>query len=211
MHRPSIQDPSEENLCVDGKLLPRLYVLGAKNSGTSSLWSDLKSGGVWTAPANGKEKEWFFFKVLWQHTNATNEDAVRSLWLSSFLACPESGTLMGDFTVPNLFVVPVPPGFRHSAEFGFPAKHDSVALWDTAALLRRFYGGEARRVQFVIMLREEPLARMQSEYYHTRSLHNCMGCMANETFADSLDLSTALATRSPPEVTDWLWKSMYAR
>mmetsp|Transcript_77107 Transcript_77107/g.233723 ORF Transcript_77107/g.233723 Transcript_77107/m.233723 type:complete len:188 (+) Transcript_77107:3-566(+) len=61
----------------------------------------------------------------------------------------------------------------------------------------------------------EPLARTQSDYYHTlmmhNLLHNCRGCVTNGSFAEALAFNVGQLQQSPPQVTDWFWKAFYAR
>jgi len=203
--------PADEAInCAMGKLLPEFYVLGAKNTATTSLYNDLNARGVVAAPGGAfKDKEWQFFK----RTASLPEVRMGPLWLQSLPTCPETRQVMADFSVTNLFVVPLPSDLTWSKELGYPAKNSQQPpdLFDSARHIRQFHfftGGRTPR--FVILLRE-PLEHAQSEYYHTRPLKNCLGCMANSTFPDSLLANTALLRLRPPQVTDWMWKSFYSR
>lgn len=201
-----------ENMCIDGKLVSELYVLGTKNSATSSLYMDLKPRGIKNMPDDGESKEWPFF--------LGGGNCTRELWLRKHKKCPPTPAHMVDWSVVNLFTVPMPPDLTHSVIYGFPRKDGPVSevltvphstfSWNTPALLAQFYGGSAQKLRFVVLLRE-PLARAQSEWYHTHKLKNCLGCMARDNFVDALEFTAQLALQSPPEITDLLWKSMYAR
>mmetsp|Transcript_110473 Transcript_110473/g.312476 ORF Transcript_110473/g.312476 Transcript_110473/m.312476 type:complete len:357 (-) Transcript_110473:131-1201(-) len=193
-----------DNMCIGGKLVSETYVLGAKNSGTSSLYIDLKTKyGIWQAPDNGPAKEWFFF--------AKGEKARRADWLREHLPCPAGRSHMVDFCVMNLFLVPLPDDLTHSLKFGFPSKPDLASYtWNTPALVKKWYGERAGALKFEVVLRE-PLSRSQSEYYHTLPIGNCMGCNSRSSFAAALGFNANLSLMSPPKITDWLWKSMYAR
>lgn len=135
---------------------------------------------------------------------------MKSAWFRKLLDCPEQSAIMADFSVPNLWMVPMAPGFKHSRIFGYPLKGDHPQNWNSPEVLHKFYGDQSQRVVFVINLRE-PLERMQSEWYHTRKLYNCIGCMMSSSFAKALKLNAKLALKEEPEITDWMWKSMYAR
>lgn len=109
----------------------------------------------------------------------------------------------------------MPSDMKHSIKYGFPAKERNPRNplcndWNTPKTINSWYGASGKRLKFVIMLRE-PLARMQSEWYHTHELKNCPGCMSKDNFVDALEFNTQLALQKPPEITDWIWKSMYAR
>lgn len=193
-----------DNMCMGGKLVSEMFVLGAKNSGTSSLYTDLKSHyGIWQAPDNGPVKEWFFF--------SRGETATRTDWLRAHLPCPAGRSHMVDFCVMNLFMVPLPDDLTHSQKFGFPNKHEFASYtWNTPALVKKWYGKLAGALKFVVVLRD-PLSRSQSEYYHTLLLRNCIGCNSRSDFAAALGFNANLSLMSPPRITDWFWKSLYAR
>jgi len=197
------------NTCASGKLLPEFYLLGVKNSATTSLFVDLGYRGVVAAP--GKDwwyKEWQFFQ---QYSNMPLAEQ-QALWLSSLPDCPRNRTVMGDLSTTNIFVVQLPSDLAWSQTLGYPARSDlDYTTWDTPRLIRKFHheaGGTMPK--FLLMLRE-PLARTQSEYYHTLPLKNCNGCIVNGSFVDSFATNVALLQLKPPQISDWFWKGFYSR
>jgi len=214
-HHLIATNTSRKSLCKDSKLIPEVYVLGAKNTATSSLYNDLHEHSVTPAPHLSQKppepgslrKEWTFFKAH------AGEESLEALWSDSLPACPSGARkVMADFSVTNLFTFQLPSDLRWSTEFGYPSKEKKGAVesWDTARRILEFSGSAGSALKMLVMLRE-PLERIQSEYYHTLELRNCMGCMANGSFAESFKTNVELLKHSPPEVTDWFWKSFYAR
>lgn len=194
-------------MCLEGKLVAEAYILGTKNSGTSSLYNDLKKRGIVNTPNGGNIKEWNYFLL---GENGTS----KQYWLSQHRFCPKRTKHMVDFAVTNLFTIPMPSDLKHSMDYGYPAKNgntsDPCFTWNTPAIVSKWYGQSGKRLKFVIMLRE-PLSRLQSEWYHTHELENCPGCMAKDSFQRALEFNVNLTFQNPPEITDWIWKSMYAR
>jgi len=206
LHRPS---EGAGNTCAGGKLLPEFYVLGAKNTATSSLAHDLMRRGVMPAP-QGVGKEWEFFQA---NSKVSDEGLLFNLWFDALPQCPGGGrAVMADFSVVNLYSVPMPPDLSHSQEYGYPSRPNiNEQNFNTPKYVKDFYSNlGAKQPKLMVMLRE-PLARLQSEYYHTLPLQNCVGCKANSSFVDSFAFNVQLLQRSPPEVSDWFWKSYYAR
>jgi len=194
-----------ENYCAKGKLVPEFYVLGAKNAGTTSLAHDLMHLGVMATPRN-MDKEWNLFKAR------ADDPGLEDRFFASLPWCPSEQTVLGDFSATTLFAVPMPSDLTWSRDYGCPAKHtDNVGAWDAARLIHQLHATAGDRKPRLVVLLRDPLSRMQSEYYHTKPKFNCLGCMANATFAESLAFSADLLQHHPPEVTDWIWKSMYAR
>lgn len=195
------------NTCGRGKLLPEFYVLGEKNTATTSLSADLRSLGVVPAPV-GEAKEWLFF----QKYAMPEEDKMMEQWLDALPECPTERKVLADFSVPNAYTVPLPSDLAWSQYYGYSTRRNTdETSWNTPRYVKDWYakaGAEAPR--FVAMLRD-PLERIQSEYYHTLPLHNCFGCMANDTFAESFALNVELLKHSPMQLSDWFWKSFYGR
>lgn len=222
-------DTADQSLCFNGKLLPMLYVLGVQKSGTTSLAYKLMQGGVETALKGDVPdgKEWHFFDRRMEGGEAASEDAVGSLrgqWLANLPDCQptdKAKRMVADFTIINLMMVPLPDynaptgthwgwWWRRSHE---AAKKDVDGPVHLPRLLRWLYPAEARqKLRFAIMLRE-PLARMQSAWYHARAggwQGVCRDCHA-ESFQDAVGLAIDAFTQRPAEVKDWLWTSMYER
>lgn len=196
-----------ESYCGLGKLLPELYVLGVKNSATTSLYQDLHDRGVLAAPRD-EEKEWLFFHRATSLPPILQEAA----WLGSLPSCPSERQLLADFSPTYLYTVPLPEDLQWSPSWGFPAKKNTdESAWDTARLMRRFHQtAGVPQPKLLVMLRE-PLERLQSDYYHSAPKGSCLGCKANGTFADSFAFNTELFAQKPPVVTDWFWRSLYSR
>jgi len=198
------RNSSKVSLCSQERLIPEFYVLGGKNTATSSLARDLRQRGVLAAPRDRK-KEWWFFR----YQGDTPVVELERKWLQSLPPCPAERTLMADFSVTNLFTVPFPKDLNLNSEFGYYGnKH--APYWDAASHIRQFSGEAAKDLKFLVMLRE-PLARIQSEYYHTLHRRTCHGCGANSSFVESFEFNVGLLQQSPPQVSDWFWKSFYAR
>lgn len=153
-------------------------------------------------------------------------------WLNKLVACPESETapVYADFTPANMRMIPLPEGTRptgrHWGSIGGPLffkRRDGTSqvpqdlVMDLPQMMSEFYGNLKDKVAFVIMVRE-PLARMQSAYYHSAESDEngpCTECKGL-TFSDSLEetLEDARIPASPtsnPSIRDWLWTSMYGR
>lgn len=78
-------------------------------------------------------------------------------------------------------------------------------------LLKKFYGEQSKQLKFVALLRE-PLARMQSAWYHSQSFdfrNECVDCRAPD-FETALRKHMSLALGSPPQYSDWLFTGFYA-
>lgn len=131
------------NLCVGGRLLPELYVLGAAKAATTSLAADLLGTGMEVAerdcrsrrdPCNGwvnttrlsaHVKEFHFFDFAMDWLDASDEAMARqrNKWLSTLPRCDarqgQAGTrrVMADFTPDNLRLVPLPVGVEPDGYF----------------------------------------------------------------------------------------------
>lgn len=219
----NVNKPSgQTRFCKKGKLVPEFYVLGVQNSATTSFSTDLlKTLQVLPAPGN-TPKEWNYFYSL----NASDEDR----WSNSLIACPPSGRLvMTDFSVANIYTIPLPSDLQWSSSFGFPnhmhlgfkPMETDCEAWNTPKFIHQFSGHLSGNLKMMIMLRE-PLARIHSEYYHSKQyswiekltkipFQKCFGCSANHTFVESFRHNVNLLQQTPPQLSDWFWKSFYAR
>eukprot|EP00418_Pyrodinium_bahamense_P065597 CAMPEP_0179080550 /NCGR_PEP_ID=MMETSP0796-20121207/36209_1 /TAXON_ID=73915 /ORGANISM="Pyrodinium bahamense, Strain pbaha01" /LENGTH=353 /DNA_ID=CAMNT_0020777907 /DNA_START=93 /DNA_END=1154 /DNA_ORIENTATION=+ len=145
------------NMCIDGRLLPELYVLGSPKCATTSLSTDLRRAGV---PSDVEpEKESNFFNCLaeevddrLQHISAVNY----SNWLAEHPTCRDSDPrrVLADYTPNNLRMVPEVP----KDDFNMGGN-------DLPRILHSTYGKKLERLTMVVMLRE-PLHRMQSAFYY---------------------------------------------
>lgn len=206
-HTPKAAQPLQTNgygsLCIQGKLVPRLYVLGAQKCATTSLSFDLVEAGIHSAAGNNKE---------W-HMLQKGPD--RSTWLAQLPDCPNNASVLADFSPSNLVQTNLPDdvhvsrgwpwggldGVDHSRDLmNFP--HENVP-----EMIRSFYGDDGiQDLVFVIMLRE-PLARMQSAWYGLRSPQLNAG---RKSFAKDLEVTLDfLSISTPPNYLEWMWRSAY--
>mmetsp|Transcript_66629 Transcript_66629/g.206401 ORF Transcript_66629/g.206401 Transcript_66629/m.206401 type:complete len:386 (-) Transcript_66629:91-1248(-) len=191
------------SLCKDGRLIPEFYLIGCKNTGSSSLFADLSARGVIPAPG-GPHKEWQYFRRNAREGTPVAEE--ERTWLHSMPQCPSNRTVMGDFSMTNYFTVPFPDDLRMAPGL-FDPTHEA---WNTPTLIRQFSGDAAKKLQFMILLRE-PLDRVQSDYYQSIPVGSCSSCTVHDNFADSFGFNAQLLQQSPPQVSIWFWRSMYAR
>jgi len=159
------KDPSA-NFCRDGKLLPQFYLLGAPKCATTSFSMELgRFGHVREAPKLWSPKEWHFWE-RWV-TDADAEKAT-SKWMERLGDCPKEDRLvLGDYSINNLAAVPLPKGMTLTA---CSCEQNEVGQGgDVPRLLKAAYGKkDSKNVTLMMMLRE-PMARMQSSWYHAKS------------------------------------------
>lgn len=170
-----------QNLCVDGRLLPELYVLGAAKAATTSLAADLLGAGVEVAErdcrskndkcdgwvntsrltAHVKEFHFFDFAMDWLDGSVDAMEGQRRKWLSTLPQCDGTDTsggrrLIGDFTPDNLRLLPLPVGVEPDGYF-----QGTFQSW----LLKRGAAARAQATQREINL---PLA-LRQVYYKEQS------------------------------------------
>jgi len=206
------EQPTRGPLCKKGKLLPELYIIGGKNTGTTSLYTDLALHSGLDAAPNDRTKEWNFWRTWESDHQSSSLSAVavrqeKEEWFSALPKCPAQRKIIGDFSVTNLFLTPMGADMFHSRDYGFGGMAED---WNVPLHLKDIYGDLSSNITIVVILRE-PLARLQSEWYHTKPLHNCKGCMSKDTFGEALPFNIDLARKQPAEISDWLWKGYYAR
>lgn len=144
------------HICLSGKQVPQLYLLGAQHAGTSSMAHDFFDTGI--ASAIGvKQKELHLFDHICGFEQGKlqasgkfsgrchDSDAGKLKWLSFFGHCKEYGATLGDMTPIN------------------------VRLPGLPAVLKQWYVG-VHLPALVVTLRE-PIMRMQSGYYHDQGFH----------------------------------------
>lgn len=221
-------------MCADGKQLPELYLLGAPKSSSTSLAFDLMNAGMMSVhdPFNDKEFHFFDGMLSWDWSDETGIEAERRRWLSWMPDCPQpqggnalaqNRKLLADFTPDYLRLVTLP---ENSLQWGtFPPWNGNNAHqynlgaqpkggnWkvNMPPVLRKFYGeGKSHQLTLVSLLRE-PLARMQSAWYHAQTFNftnECIDCRS-PSFKDSLAEHMEKARQDPPVYSDWLWTGMY--
>jgi len=212
--------------CLKGRQVPTLYILGAQKAATTSLFHDLESLGLMyvTNSDNGKE---FHFLDNWEEKAGNYSYETHIAWLGKMPFCPTEGDeqkVLMDATPCDVRMVPLPTGTRptgsHWGRYFLTHKgtlpSTSGSEMDLPGLLQQFYGEHQRKLVFVVMLRE-PLSRMQSAWYHSRTVdpaelpwEQCRDCMA-ASFAEALNATVARASSPSPTYDDWMWASMYGR
>lgn len=162
-------ETSGGKLCVGGKHVPQLYVLGAAKTGTTSLADDLMQNNTVPAVPGRDEKEFQFFNAYYNSNIPTNSsmapahlEAMRQHWLEQMPPCAQESVdapqVIADYSVDNLRFVPMPLG-------GLEEGRAVVNDFDLPSVLREFYGNYTSELVFVVMIRE-PLARLQSHWYY---------------------------------------------
>jgi len=223
--RPGTAQRDRTPLCDQGKLLPELYVLGAKKASTTSFASDLMEAGIDSVA--GHQKEWHFYDSRMDWRNAGDPSSLMKeyrRWLDELPPCPRTRvqgdpfkqTVLADFTPENMLMVPLPvessvrgplPPWAYRGESAkFQVDDDKVNL---PKVLMMFYGQRASSLVFTILLRE-PLHRMQSGWYAFRS-----GSSGKSQWECSASFSCALKDRlelveqQPPTYRNAVFSSMY--
>lgn len=218
--RHSVRVYEETNLCSDGKLLPKLYLLGAQKAGTTSLAYKLMQSGVETAVREyvPDGKEWHFFDRRIRGQDEENIAEMKDDWLQQLPDCHDDDELrmLADFTIINLGLVPLPRGNNVTGThwgWWFRKKHPIEVDVNLPWVLSKMYGPALiPSLRFVALIRS-PVARMQSAWYHARAggwNGVCLDCRS-DTFSGALEETMAAFQAEPPVVKDWLWHSMYAR
>lgn len=137
-----------ENLCMRGKQIPDLYILGAAKCATTSLAYELISAGTMCA---GGIKEYHYFKKQTLSRFPEDPEGVRDEWLEGMPHCLSGRrALLGDFSPESLSLTDS-PGHAANKTMGV----------EMPMALQSLYGRLAGRVTFVVMLRA-PLSRIYS-------------------------------------------------
>jgi len=221
-----------DSMCVDGRLVPQLYLLGAPKSSTTTLATELMHAGVQSVHDENSVKEFHFFdgRMNWRYTSPEELEDEKQEWLRTMPKCPASvedggrREVLADFTPDYLRMVEMPeqddlvgtfPPWPWSDEEQpvLLGRKPEGAIQDVnlPPLLQTFYGNDnARRISFVALLRE-PLARMQSAWYHAQSFdftNECVDCKS-DSFLTSLQTHLDGFSLEKKQLTDWLWTGMY--
>lgn len=210
---------ASESLCVQGRLVPQFYLLGAPKCGTTSMADDLRAAGVASNAEPNKEMH-FFDHWARQHNNlcsVTDFPAMREAWLSMHGPCStEEFRLLGDYTPDNARMTMPPPGTHtNGVVSGFfpsvdnPNPFQSVDTGKACLnkILPQLYPGLTSRLTFVMMVRE-PLSRVLSAYYFRMELL-LSGTVAEGQFQAYMDL--ALSAMGQGIYDSFIWPTMYAR
>jgi len=218
------------NLCIEGKQVPELYLLGEPKAATTSVAQSFQDVGVIAAvqtayserpwwhelPPNRRlsprghlvaDKERHFFDD-WLELYKPTDPRLLPDFLSQLPACGEAREVLADFTA-YLSMTPAPPGAVFTGyNYGHLSGTD-LPYVNVPWMLREIYGGSSSRLAFVQVLRE-PLSRMQSQWYHAKSVAFvavCGDCKGPD-FATALAATMSRYEQNPHQYDDWLWESM---
>lgn len=154
------------SLCLENKLAPEFFLLGAQKAGTTSFATEFSRGLNVVHPTALREEKrllgWGVFeKELTYFNHAGRYAKGREWWLSHYPTCPADGKTGS-------------PNKASSNNYGGSTKKAVATDYTPGYLSAReapiriaeTYGEERKgRLTFLILLRE-PLSRMRSSYYH---------------------------------------------
>jgi len=199
------------NLCIDGKRVPDLYVLGVQKSGTTTMYMDLHDAGGENVHGAYTEKEFHFFDYTIEKNESIEQN--KEQWLSLMPPCSDRNrvdaprSIFGDLTPDYLRLVQRPPDYIASKDLVRFEGQDISMPWR----LNNFYANQSSKLNFAILLRE-PLSQMQSSWYHTAAENFtawvCRSCKGTSFRAVLQQLITGMKRQ---ELTGWVWVTMYAR
>lgn len=125
-------------------MVPVFYLLGAQKCATSSFAEEFASGSNVVLPEMGSWDSFqrmLFSKELHFFDYNDRYGKGQQFWLQHWPTCPAVHMVAAEFT----------PSY--------------LSAWEAPIRMKQVYGGLAGRLQFLVILRE-PLARMQSSFYH---------------------------------------------
>lgn len=208
------------NICIQGKQVPDFYVLGVQKCATSSLANNLMEAGMKNVHGdlNPKEFHWFDHRMNYSLPMPDGYETNKAQWLSWMPECPIDGmrSVLADFTPDYLRLVPRPhKDFTIRSSLREWMKVQEMDILGPQKM-RNLYGPvPAQRLHFAVMFRE-PLAQMQSAWYHAKSFnfHNaCKSCKAS-SFKEALQTNLEELKeqgKSDRILSPWVWTTMYAR
>lgn len=135
------------NLCMQGRLVPIMYLIGAQKSATSSFAEEFAKGYNVVLPEMGswtKSQRMLLSKELHFFDYPERYNKGQHFWLSHWPACPTTHMVAAEFT----------PSY--------------LSTWETPQRIRDTYGALVGHITFLVILRE-PLSRLQSSFYHGHS------------------------------------------
>eukprot|EP00929_Paragymnodinium_shiwhaense_P025804 TRINITY_DN15524_c0_g1_i1.p1 TRINITY_DN15524_c0_g1~~TRINITY_DN15524_c0_g1_i1.p1 ORF type:complete len:479 (+),score=62.60 TRINITY_DN15524_c0_g1_i1:77-1513(+) len=179
------------NLCINGRLVPRFFLLGAQKAATTNFFNRIMDVGTdYVAAVNTADPTWF-----WKEPHVFDWDERfyglgRGGWLQYYPECSSKKHTIGVDATPSYISSPVTPG--------------RIIQWYGPLL--------APRLEFLVILRE-PLSRMHSSFYHgkqwafqgltfdayiNRALANTrLGCASGRMFASS---TTVAGCQNPDDM-----------
>lgn len=142
-----------KNMCLNGKLVPQLYVLGAPKCATTSFAFEFAGAGAECAAGT---KEYHFWTPDTVKRFEKNHESTTKDWLKPLPDCDhKTRRVVADFTPEYLSLTP--RNMTHHTAEGF----------SLPGALKGIYGSKAKQLQFVVMVRE-PLSRMHSWWYYCK-------------------------------------------
>mmetsp|Transcript_28734 Transcript_28734/g.66704 ORF Transcript_28734/g.66704 Transcript_28734/m.66704 type:complete len:447 (+) Transcript_28734:59-1399(+) len=164
-------------LCIRGKAVPTLYVLGEAKSGTCTSYSILHyTGGIDSVGErvpNAEKKSYKEYNWFFRHWHKVDPkwdvDEVAESWYADMPDCnvPHSDAIparkrfvLGDFTPIYARMTPFPSGYTKGRYF----EHLDVNKMDLPRTFRHIYGPFAHHLNFVYLVRE-PVSQMKSVWY----------------------------------------------
>lgn len=159
-------EPHKDNLCADGKLLPQFYLIGGPKCATTSVSMELgRFGHIRAAPHLWSAKEWHFWEKF---GTITESEAAKERFFGELRGCPAEHLVLGDFSISNLAAVPKPENMSLTMCSCANDSKKEMGMGDVPRLLDHSYGPLADNITLMVMLRE-PIARMQSSWYHAKA------------------------------------------
>lgn len=204
---------ASQSLCVQGRLVPQLYLLGAPKCGTTSLASDLRRAGI---RSNAEpEKELHFWNTMaMRHLSLCDvPPKMINSWLNLHPPCPTEGfQVLGDYTPDNARLTSPPSGWRINtvnmvwSDNPFLTTDMGKACLPTI-LHDQLYLKSSSRLTFVFMIRE-PLSRVLSAFYFRNAV-----LLRKNHVEDQVEASMQRRVSAMRQgVYDQpVWSSMYAR
>jgi len=242
LHKREARASSNDNstvMCRWGKWLPELYLLGGPKCATSDLSLQLVRNGI-PSSVNisgysfhdpdlikqdvayiGKKESQFFHGWFYLNGGTWNARQAVKDWRHDMPDCPEKGsafdlnrTLFADYTPLNLALVPPDASVTSRPVTAWGHNLTAVNLPST---LEVFYGELSPRLTFIVMLRE-PLAQLQSAWYHAEYVLQTVEVNATQLIGDlplasnfTSELERALDLADRGTITLWLWYAFFGK
>lgn len=139
------------NFCMNGKLAPEFFLIGAQKASTSSFAAEFFNSPAVVHPTffNHDTLPDMHMKELHIFDEQARFDRGQTWWLNHYPTCTHARRLISVDMTPNYMLEPKAP-----------------------ARMARWYGEHAARLKFMVLLRD-PVSRMQSAFYHGKVVHWC--------------------------------------
>lgn len=151
--------PASENLCMEGHIAPRFYLLGAQKSATTNFATKILWSGLSMVPPTPKPNDPpYYWKELHMFDNRSRAERVtRQGWLRYYPLCSSTTYAVGIDATPS-----------YLSNEGAPKR---LSSWYTPDL--------NKKLEFLVLLRQ-PFNRMKSSFY-TAALHTD-ACKKNQYY-----------------------------